>query len=90
MKSSPDVAFLTWQGSLAPQADRSKICPDPAPGVPAVSTEVTREWKEVVLGEGLHKAQVSLESERSPSLRLGCRKAPTKCASGGDFTISVS
>ena len=30
MKSSPDVAFLTWQGSLAPQADGSKICPDPA------------------------------------------------------------
>lgn len=61
-----------------------------SPGAPAVFTEFTRQTKQVVLGEGLLKAQESLESERNPSLQLECRRAPPKGASGGDFTTSVS
>lgn len=48
-KSSPDAVSLTWQGSLPPQADGSKICETQLfPGVSAVSTKATREREEGV------------------------------------------
>lgn len=48
-KSSPDAVRLTWQGSLPPQADGSKICETQLfLGVSAVSTKATREREEGV------------------------------------------
>ena len=90
-KSSPDAVRLTWQGSLALQTDGSKICETQLSLESLHYLQKPQEkGRRGFLREGLHKAQMSLESERRPALQLGCRRVPSEGTSGGDFTIPVS